>query len=162
VSLFSFGSGATMIQIVGFEKAQKRLASVGRSLYSREMLNELGQFGMTAIKTRTVQGRDVDGKPFKPYSEGYRLFRIKKGRPVNKVNLTFTGSMLGSMTYDIGKNFVRIYFLNTSSDVSEVKNSQKAFFLNQDRNFFALSEQDKKRMSAIVRRFIRIELGKIK
>lgn len=48
------------------------------------------------IHSRTLSGKDADGRPFREYSSGYKKRRAKKGRGSN-VNLTFRGNMLGSM-----------------------------------------------------------------
>lgn len=48
------------------------------------------------VRERTESGLDVDRKRFKPYSREYREYRKEKGRS-SKVNLTFTGRMLGAV-----------------------------------------------------------------
>lgn len=117
-------------------------------------MTEIGLFAMTRIKSRTVEGEDVDGTPFKPYSPKYAMFRQEHGHPTNKVNLTFTGSMLSSMTFDPDADKVTLYFLNTT-DEHGGRNPLKAFFLNQERRFFALSRKDIEDIVDIVERYYR-------
>jgi hypothetical protein len=62
--------------------------------------------------------------------------------------------MFASMTYDAKDSSVKVYFLNTT-DKNDVKNPKKAYFLNKDRNFFALSPEDTKGINRIIERFAR-------
>lgn len=134
------------ISIQGVPELQSILDRIGTGTFSKTLLGEIGAFINFAIKKRTMAGVDVDGSTFIPYTPSYALFRQEKGRSP-RVNLFFTGSMMSAMTWSTGINEVRAHFLNTS-DLSGAKNPSKAFFLNQDRNFFALSESD---ISSIVK-----------
>jgi len=53
----------------------------------------LGQ--VSAIQSRTAKGIGLNDV-FKPYVEGYSIFRVKKGRS-STPNLNFTGKMLGAL-----------------------------------------------------------------
>lgn len=160
--VFVRGDGVN-VSITGLDAIDRKLTFTRRRLFYSRLLNEIGQFSMTKIKERTIQGKDVNNKPFKPYSKQYKMFREKKGLPTNKVDLTFTGSMLSSMTYAIEGTNVRIYFLNTvTNSFSDTRNSEKAFYLNEDREFFSLSKKDQTDISRIVSRHIRSELRKTK
>jgi hypothetical protein len=115
------------------------------------LLERIGQFMLFKIKSRSQEGKDYQGNLFAEYSPKYKLFRIKKGRPVDKVNLTFYGTMWASMTTEIKTNSVRAYFLNTSDpNNDDVTNAQKAYFLNQKREFFKLSPEDIKLIENMV------------
>lgn len=118
-----------------------------------DLLEELANFAMFRIKTRTSAGKDVKGQFFQPYTDRYKLFRQKHGRPTNKVDLFFTGSMLSAMTSEIEFGGVNLYFLNTE-DKFGGKNPIKAFYLDQSRNFFALSNSDIRGLQEIVEDFI--------
>jgi len=145
---------AVTIDLFGYEGIQEKLTLLQNSIFSRTLMTEIGLFAMTRIKARTVEGKDVDGTPFKPYSPRYAMFRQEHGHPTGKVNLTFTGSMLSSMTFDPDASQVKLYFLNTQ-DESGVSNPKKAFFLNESRNFFALSSDDIEDLMDIVERYFR-------
>jgi hypothetical protein len=129
------------ISIEGLPGVKKKIAKIQSSPNSMSLMSEIGLFILTRIKVRTSQGVDYEGKVFRPYSPGYKLFRQKTGHPTSKVNLTYTGSMLSSMSYDPAIKAVKVYFLNTN-DRSGTSNPLKAYFLNQDRKFFALSRGD--------------------
>lgn len=123
-----------------------------------ELMEEIAQFSMTQIKKRTLAGKDADNHLFEPYSDKYALFRREKGRPTGKVDLFFSGSMLGAMTSDVDSREIRIYFMNTS-DSKNSRNSLKAFFLNQRRNFFALSENDVRGIIEIIEEYLSNLIG---
>lgn len=126
------------------ERFQRILTVLGRSL-----MTDIGFFLMTRIKERTLAGRDVEGNPFAPYSARYAFFRQKKGRPIDKVDLFFTGSMQSSMTHEATQDSVRVFFMPTQ-DRSGASNPAKAFWLNKKRRFFAISEQDRKDITGVV------------
>lgn len=65
---------------------------------SRAAMKAVGAAAATIIKHRTAQGRSADGGPFRPYTTDYRLTKIATGRDSGRVDLTFTGQMLGSVT----------------------------------------------------------------
>ncbi len=99
--------------------------------------------GMTEAKEihkNTLAGRDVDGQQFKPYSEAYRQHRVDNGR-TSRVNLTFTGRMLSSLTRG-----VRAY-KNRATITLTGEQGFKAYMLEEGkRDFFGISE---KRSAAI-------------
>ena len=142
------------IDIAGLPRLQRKVTLIRNSIFSIKLMTELGFFAMTKIKKRTAAGRDVDGVPFMPYSEKYTMFRRKHGRPTSRVDLFFHGDMMSSMTTDTESDKVEIYFQNTT-DQSGVENPKKAFFLNEDRNFFALSDEDIRQMIRIVNNYYR-------
>ena len=129
------------VQAIGLQRLIKRFRYFGQQIFSERLMNEIGIYAISQIQIRTAEGKDVEGRPFSPYSERYRLFRKKKGRSVDKVNLFFTGSMMGSMTHEATEDSARIFFMNTS-DKSDVLNPLKAWALNQKRSFFALSKYE--------------------
>ena len=49
------------------------------------------------IRTKTKKGIDFRDRPFAPYSEGYLKQLQREGKPI-KVDLFYTGRMLGSLT----------------------------------------------------------------
>ncbi|MGD9156798.1 MAG: hypothetical protein PVG39_00190 [Desulfobacteraceae bacterium] len=152
-------ANAISIDLVGITRIQRKLTLLQNSIFSRALMTEIGLFAMTRIKSRTVEGKDVDGTPFKPYSPKYAMFRQEHGHPTNKVNLTFSGSMLSSMTFNPDADKVTLYFLNTygfgAGNKSHTSNPKKAFFLNEERRFFALSGEDVEDIVDIVERYYR-------
>lgn len=132
-----------------------RLAESG--ITSRLLMAEIGTFLVTNIKLRTAKGIDASGRSFEPYTPKYKFFRQKKGLQTEKVDLFFTGSMISSMTYKATDKVASVYFLNTS-DKSGAKNPNKAAWLNEKREFFALSNSDIDEIEEIVDDFIRRNL----
>lgn len=141
----------------GIPRIRRRIKRLGDVIHDPELLSQIGEFILTSIKLRTLQGKDVDGKLFKPYTPKYKLFRQKNKRPANTVDLTLSGSMLSSMTHKIntGKGFVRVFFRNTT-DKTGTRNPKKAFFIQDEgRKFFALSKQEETDIVDIVEDFFR-------
>lgn len=64
---------------------------------SPEAMLFAGARQITRIRTRTMQGLDVDQQPFTPYSKAYSKLKAKKGREITPVDLTMSGRMFGSM-----------------------------------------------------------------
>lgn len=116
-------------------------------------MEEIGLMLISRIQARTSEGVDVNNQPFVPYSPRYALFRGKTGRTTQKVNLFFTGSMMGSMTETATKNQVTLFFMDTE-DPSGGSNPKKAYFLNQERRFFALSPDDRAKAMQLIDRHI--------
>ncbi len=143
---------ADFVQIRGLEGLRKKLKQIDDGIFSKALMTEIGLFAQTSIKTRTLQGEDANNAMFTPYTPEYAVFRKLKGHPVNKVDLTFEGDMLASMTFDADSDQVDIFFLNTE-DKKGIKNPVKAFFLNKKRNFFALSEDDIKDINKLVKNY---------
>lgn len=83
-----------------------------------------------------ASGVGYDGKAMLKYSEGYKKYKISKGR-TGRVDLTFTGKMLKSIQVSVieGANILRgkIYFLAGERD--------KARWNLGLRKFFGLSEK---------------------
>lgn len=135
------------------DRFQRILTAMGKTLMS-----EIGFFLMSRIKERTSAGKDVDGTPFAPYSAKYAFFRQKKGRPIDKVDLFFSGSMMSSMTMEAEESSVRVFFMPTQ-DRSGTSNPAKAFWLNKKRQFFAISEKDQQDISTVVLDALRGKAG---
>ena len=64
--------------------------------FTLKQSKEVANFVLSAIRLRTQQGKQINGRLFARYSQGYKRYKQKHGRN-SKVDLTFTGAMLGSM-----------------------------------------------------------------
>jgi hypothetical protein len=95
----------------------------------------------TIIKQRTAQGKDVNGNPFKRYSDSYSSFRAKAGRS-RTPNLMFSGRMLNSMKVKASKTTGVLFF-------SRAEESRKAAFNNRTRRFFDLSKKELSRLHKV-------------
>lgn len=124
------------------------------------MFDEIGHFIQFTILKRTSEGLDVEGVPFTPggpggkaYSISYEKVRQEKGLPIDHADLFFTGSMLGSMTYESSSRHARVFFMNTS-DRKGMSNPAKAYYNNELREFFGLSAKDVRKIYKIAEDYI--------
>lgn len=142
------------LEIKGLPEVKERFEKLQRSFFARSVMTEIGNYILFSIKKRTSEGFDYKGQPFTPYSPGYKLFRDKTGHPSEGVNLTYTGSMLASMTYKPEASEVTVYFMNTK-DSKGVENPKKAFFNNEEREFFKLSSSEIRKITDIIEDYFR-------
>ncbi len=141
------------ITIRGLEGLIDRFDNLGGGMFSRNLMNEVGLKVIFFIQKRTSEGVDVDGRRFDEYSPKYKLFRQAKGHSGDRVNLFFTGSMLSAMTHSATDFEAKIFFQNTT-DRSGARNPLKAFVLNEKRNFFALSAEEREDIEDMVNEHI--------
>jgi hypothetical protein len=94
------------------------------------------ELAVDAMAQRTLNGSDIDGKSFKPYSPEYAK---SKGVSVNSVDLVLTGEMLSSFEESQSqKNIVKV-------KIQEGENTLKAYNHNvgdtlPKRQFFGLKD----------------------
>jgi len=142
-------------RIEGLSNVLRMVKGLAGNATSKDLMGRIGAYIVTQILQRTGRGVDVDSRPFEPYSSKYKLFRMKAGRPHDKVNLFFHGSMLSSLTYKEAKDKVEVFFMRTYGKTpygkpSKVSNPQKAFFLNQNREFFGISARDEAEVERMI------------
>lgn len=66
--------------------------------FKKTFWKEVGDELCDRIRVQTqVDGKDVYGKPFKKYSQGYVKEKKKRGGVTGKVNLTLTGDMMNGL-----------------------------------------------------------------
>lgn len=131
------------IRFVGAERLSRTIDRLRRNITSRQILGEIGQFIRLRVTNRTQQeGVDIYGRPFEPYSPRYAFWRQQAGYQTDFVDLTVTGGMFNSLTYEATENQVRVFFMPGKTRGSKVENPAKAFYLQQDREFFGMSDQD--------------------
>ena len=147
------------LRIEGLNRLLARFDRVSGGLVDKELMGEIGIFLAHSILDRTSKGEDVEGKPFEPYSPKYKLFREKSGRRSDIVNLFFHGSMLSSLTHEAFRDRVELFFMNTSGKGSKVSNPEKAFFLNKDREFFAVSREEEEKIREMIQNYIREKMA---
>lgn len=147
------------IEVKGLTGLIKTLDNIGENIFTKQLFDEIATFVILKIQERTAKGVDAEEKSFKPYSPSYALFRTKSGRSASKVNLFFTGSMMSSMTFSSSDDRTRIFFAPTQ-DPSGTSNPLKAFYLNQERRFFAINTKDVEDVLKIVREYNREQLEK--
>lgn len=101
--------------ISGAENIQKKLNKVIADFANQTTMNKLGLLGVRTMKKRTREGRDVYGKPFKPYSAQHADRRAMLHLPTNVVNLQMNDidGMMNSVDYDVSTKADSVsFFLN--------------------------------------------------
>ena len=111
------------------------------------------------IRTKTKKGINFRDSLFAPYSDGYLKKLNREGKSI-KVDLFYTGRMLGSLTSKkTGKHKVSLGFTNAQM-------RQRALFnqvLNEPkREFFAFNNRTEKIINKQFNRFVAKELKKMK
>ena len=145
---------APSVEVVGARELRLKLDKVATAIVRNgRLMGQLGNFVNTRIKERTAKGIGADNKLFAPYSPAYKRWRQKKKRPVEKVDLLFTGSMFAALTYDAQDDRVTSFFMDTV-DRFGGRNPQKAFFNQELRNFFAINANDVEDIEKLVRAYI--------
>jgi hypothetical protein len=130
------------ITLEGWKDVISRLQKVGLDLKSRQLFARMGIAVQFAIKDRVfVKGLDVENKPMRPYSPKYKKKREKRGLPTEHVDFMYDGGMWSAFTHAVTEDQLEIFFLNTQ-DKNGVSNAAKAFFLNEDRNWFGLTPEE--------------------
>jgi len=142
---------ATHVQVIDRDVALalKALQGALSDIRVKKLLLELGFFAKTGILERTAAGVDVDNSLFTPYSNAYRFFRFKAGRPVNKVDLFFKGHMMGSMSVKADASKATVYF----ADKEQSRKAEKHHYgMNKlpERKFFAINLEDIQGIEKIV------------
>ena len=126
----------------------------------------IGQAGfqlLDIIKTKTKKGIDYNDIPFAPYSQGYIKRLQKEGKPT-KVDLYYSGRMLGSLTPNqaitkTGKHKITLGF-------ARAEERDKALF-NQvlrepKRKFFMFNKRTENIIKKQFAKFVEKELRKFK
>ncbi len=81
----------------GLEQLISRLKTANKNTLS----NGIAKIVTDGILDNTSKGIDVNGVPFKPYTEKYAKYgRLAKGYNTNPVDLKRTGDMLSSITVE--------------------------------------------------------------
>lgn len=109
------------------------------------ILNRSGQRIVVTISKRSDQGTGSSGRRFKSYSEAYAKFKQSKGRSA-KVNLQFTGEMLRTMFFQIGRRFnvqfVQVQFPTRGHSKAKISTKLLAQIQDLMRPFFNLSKSE--------------------
>ena len=107
-------------------------------------LSELAEYLNTQLEGDS--GKEINGRPFKPYDEKYAAFRKSRGRGT-KVDLQFTGRMRGSMTSKADDKKAKIFF-------TRAEEAKKAAMNNKTRPFFGFSAKEEKELAKVFFRAI--------
>lgn len=137
---------AIKVQDYKIKKTLEDLSEIFTSTQLRKLLSQLGMNINENILERTAAGMDADNTSFEPYSYNYKLFRRRKGRPTDKVDLFFKGTMLGSTSVKTEQNKSIIYFMTkrerTKAAYHHYGTKRGGKKMIPKREFFALSASD--------------------
>ena len=157
---------AVSLQIKSNQKQVSKNLKKFQSVLPRIIDKGLKQAGfqlLDIIRTKTQKGIDFRDRPFAPYSQGY-LKKLNKEGKSTKVDLFYTGRMLGSLTPNStvkksGKNKVSLAFNNSQM-------RQRALFnqvLNDPkREFFGFNNRTEKIIQRTFNKFVEKELRKFR
>lgn len=113
--------------------------------------------GISDMKARIQKGKDVNLRPFKKYSEQYRKRKKARGRKTSPPDLTFSGKMLGSITYKRiggGATQVREVFFASAEEAKKAAGNIKT------RDFFGFDKKITKKLQTTINNKIRELLKK--
>jgi hypothetical protein len=138
-----------------------RILSIGLDRLARNpidsrLLSEIGEFVKFTIKVRTAKGLNVNGAAFDSYSAKWSLVRTKRGLPINKVDLFFSGGMMASMTHKVGVNSVEIFFLNSHEALKAHGHHFGTSRGLPARPFFALSKNEIEQIKQMITDALRL------
>ena len=157
---------AVSLQIKSNQKQVSKNLKKFQSVLPRIIDKGLKQAGfqlLDIIRTKTQKGIDFRDRPFAPYSSGY-LKKLNKEGKSTKVDLFYTGRMLGSLTPNStvkksGRNKVTLAFSNSQM-------RQRALFnqvLNDPkREFFGFNNRTEKIIQRTFNKFVEKELRKFR
>ena len=116
------------------------------------------------IRTKTQKGIDFRDRDFASYTEGYRKRLEREGKPT-KVDLFYTGRMLGSLTPNstvkkTGKHKVTLAFSNAQMRQRALFN--QVLMGEKKREFFGFNKRTENIISKQFNRFVAKELRKFK
>ncbi len=106
------------VDISEFVKLEEDFDAFSQKLDSKKVMGEVAVDQIARIKTRTLGGKDFKGNAFIPYSEFSKQHRQnppegQSARPVNTVDLFFSGQMFGAMDWEEAGESVRLFFNDT-------------------------------------------------
>jgi len=117
------------------------------------LMGDIGTYLVQAILNRTAKGIDYEGQEFMPYTPSYARFRELSGRQTHPVNLYFSGHMLSAMTYEADPSRVKIFFMDTVGP-DNMSAPAKAYYNDELREFFSISEEERNKILDIVSDYI--------
>ena len=142
-----------MAEIIGnrtiTKSESKQTINLRELLGKKPTSSQIRSFAREAIEVinqRTLDGEDVDGKTFLPYSEEYAK---KKGVSTESVDLFLTGKMLDAIeVVDSTTDTVSI-------GITEEEEAKKSFYHNVDaskkREFFGITKNEAERIASKIK-----------
>lgn len=138
--MISVGGTSFELQIKGLRKSVDKIRG---TMTGKAVMTGIAEEGLTIVQRRTQAGSNVKGGRFKKYTDQYRRFRQKKGRSA-KVDLTFTGRMMGAMQSRFIKPGLAVVQFSRAEEAAKAGGIEKG-----GRNFFGITRP--KEIDAIVK-----------
>lgn len=119
---------------------------LGKSIDTRKAVTESAALVASLIKKRTLAGKDVDSKPFKPYSSGRR-------RRGSRVDLSSGGDMLDSIEVRVLSDMEAVVGIFDLVQARKAIIHQLGLGNAPVRRFFGVSDTDSDTMRRILEIF---------
>lgn len=103
-----------------------------------QSLERVGARAVIMIARRTAKGLDYKGEKFRPYEVRYAKFRKEAGRQVDRVDLNFSGRMMGSLMYKVNASAGSVTLFFPPSEAAKAHGNQEAM----GRRFFDFSQAE--------------------
>ncbi len=144
-----------MIKVTGIQNIKLKLRKKKNAVLSKEVMGQIAAKALDIINVRTEKGKDVNLRPFKPYSKRYEKYKKKRqGRFfTGKVNLHDKGKMLSAMQFKAKKGKAVLFFNKSDQNIKAFAHTTGS--RQPLRKFFSLSKLDVKRLSRIAIKAIR-------
>ena len=149
-----------------FKQALKIKSSKIKSAIQKA-LGEASAYQVSAIRDRTEQkGKDVYGRPFRPYSMSYIQAKRKRFNdpsnqdttPKNFVDLNFTGKMFSALTFTTRPSRGIVFFRSAEQTKKAMIHNEGKGKMPQ-REFFGISTMEQKKINAIIGKSIKKALA---
>lgn len=108
----------------------------------------IGNETIVTLRKRTMDGIDMNGHPFRPYSKLYGEWKMEE-HGISSPNLVVTSRMLNSITYKSIPKGIRLYFNSSTETKKAYENHHK-----HKRPFFGLTKNERNKVVKRLRRVI--------
>ena len=107
----------------------------------KRAMSDIGIDSIERINDRVEKGVDVDGKPFKEYSEFTKKSKKKTGRST-KVNLQQSGEMMNSLDFEVSNNVTTVKLPDRTHKKSNESISQIGDKNHAERSFLGHNKKE--------------------
>jgi hypothetical protein len=145
-----------------------------RQAGSKEVMLILAKKAKEVLYLRVKSGKGIGKQQLKPLSNSYKKQRSKlslgdKGT-ANKSNLTLTGQMLDAISYEVAKDYFKLYIKASSRYAAKpswktpvANNKQVAEYVSKERPFFELADDEKliieREFNSIIKNIVKLNFG---
>lgn len=150
------------ISITGGDSISKKLSDVANAYHDSVLIERVGFKAIDLIETRTATGKGVNGRAFKPYSQGYAkaITSGKKGvtqKQSKIVTLEATGAMLRNMTNLVEGSKAIIIFPDQEQNIKAFAHHTGSRM--PQRKFFAMSKTDMTAIDLVIENYYKAKIN---